>query len=484
MHDRLRGRQRLLEIVGGREVGNRRAVADRDSDAGTGQPYAAFRVHDAVAVKLVHGRLGDNHRVVHVTCLDLLHDDRGRGDGENHFMTALLAEVGGEVLDRGLHGAHAEHTDLGRISHAGERHQHCRDDDGTAARAHCLFSREMPIVARSYARSSRSSTHAARFPGARSAPHRHRADVRRGGVLRLPRYDGEIPQPVHGDAAGGVGALHRRVPVAVPGVESVDASQPDADRRPVLQIARSFLLLGSTCAIFWRCDTCSSTRRSRSYSRRRSSSPRLSGPILGEWVGWRRWTRDLRRLHRRAGGDPSGPCHLPTRGAALARQRRSVYAHLSITTRILARTDSNETTLFYSNIVGAVALVPVLPFVWTTPTDPLVIALMVVSRRDRQLRALSADRGPPPGAGRRALAFHLHPDRLVIALGYLVFGDVPHRWTLVGAAIVVASGLYLLHRERRFRGRSVCPAGGMRGGRARDLRARFRGTVALLPLRD
>ena len=38
---------------------------------------------------------------------------------------------------------------------------------------------------------------------------------------------------------------------------------------------------------------------------------------------------------------------------------------------------------------------------------------------------------------------------LVIALGYLVFGDVPQRWTLAGSAIVVASGLYLLHREHR-----------------------------------
>ena len=34
------------------------------------------------------------------------------------------------------------------------------------------------------------------------------------------------------------------------------------------------------------------------------------------------------------------------------------------------------------------------------------------------------------------------------ALGFLVFGDVPNRWTLAGAGIVIASGLYLLHRER------------------------------------
>ena len=32
--------------------------------------------------------------------------------------------------------------------------------------------------------------------------------------------------------------------------------------------------------------------------------------------------------------------------------------------------------------------------------------------------------------------------------GYLVFGQVPGRWTLAGAGIVIATGFYLLHRER------------------------------------
>ncbi len=37
-----------------------------------------------------------------------------------------------------------------------------------------------------------------------------------------------------------------------------------------------------------------------------------------------------------------------------------------------------------------------------------------------------------------------------MALGYLIFGDLPNRWTLAGAAVVVASGLYLLSRERKL----------------------------------
>jgi drug/metabolite transporter (DMT)-like permease len=36
----------------------------------------------------------------------------------------------------------------------------------------------------------------------------------------------------------------------------------------------------------------------------------------------------------------------------------------------------------------------------------------------------------------------------MLALGYFIFGDWPDLWTFVGAGIVIASGLYLLFRER------------------------------------
>ena len=34
-----------------------------------------------------------------------------------------------------------------------------------------------------------------------------------------------------------------------------------------------------------------------------------------------------------------------------------------------------------------------------------------------------------------------------VSIGYLVFGDLPDRWTWLGAAVIVASGLYTLYRE-------------------------------------
>jgi drug/metabolite transporter (DMT)-like permease len=36
----------------------------------------------------------------------------------------------------------------------------------------------------------------------------------------------------------------------------------------------------------------------------------------------------------------------------------------------------------------------------------------------------------------------------VSTLGFLIFGEVPDAWTVVGAAFIVASGLYTAHRER------------------------------------
>ena len=39
--------------------------------------------------------------------------------------------------------------------------------------------------------------------------------------------------------------------------------------------------------------------------------------------------------------------------------------------------------------------------------------------------------------------------------GYLAFGDLPDHWTLLGCAVIIASGLYTLHRERlRAKGRA------------------------------
>ncbi|MGC1670385.1 MAG: DMT family transporter [Pseudolabrys sp.] len=121
-----------------------------------------------------------------------------------------------------------------------------------------------------------------------------------------------------------------------------------------------------------------------------------------------------------------------------------------ISTRVLARSDSSETTLFYSNLVGAVAMLPVIPFVWTPPDNAFVMALMVLVGALGSGGHYLLIRGHRLAPASTLAPFIYTQMVWTTTLGFLVFGDVPHRWTIVGGLVVVSSGLYLLYRERQI----------------------------------
>jgi drug/metabolite transporter (DMT)-like permease len=173
----------------------------------------------------------------------------------------------------------------------------------------------------------------------------------------------------------------------------------------------------------------------------------LAGPILDEWVGVRRWAAIGVGfvgvlVVTRPGFGAIHPAALFSLAAAFT------LAFYNVSTRLLARSDTSETTLFYSNIVGLVITTPMLPFVWTAPAGAREITLMAgigALGSFGHYLLIVAHRFTPASA----LAPFMYTQLVwVIALGYTVFGDLPNDWTLAGAGIVVASGLYLLHRER------------------------------------
>ena len=177
----------------------------------------------------------------------------------------------------------------------------------------------------------------------------------------------------------------------------------------------------------------------------------MAGPLLGEWIGPRRWIAisvgflGVIVVMRPGAGGIHPAAILSVIGTVM-------YAMYIISTRILARTDSTETTLFYSNVVGLVATTIALPFVWVMPTDPFVMLMMVACGGFGALGhflLIAAHRLAPAAI----LSPFIYTQLMwMILLGYLFFGDVPSRWTLGGAAIVIASGLYLLYREQKVRG--------------------------------
>jgi drug/metabolite transporter (DMT)-like permease len=174
-----------------------------------------------------------------------------------------------------------------------------------------------------------------------------------------------------------------------------------------------------------------------------------SGPMLGEWIGWRRWSAICVGfggvlLITRPGFGGMHPAALISFAATVC------YGLYAVITRIVSRVDSNQTSLFYANFVGALVMLPVIPFVWTTPEN-WAIALMLVGTgvlgSAGHFLLISGHRIAPAAV----LSPFVYTQLIwVVILGYLVFDHVPNGWTMAGATIVICSGLYLLYRERKL----------------------------------
>jgi drug/metabolite transporter (DMT)-like permease len=219
-------------------------------------------------------------------------------------------------------------------------------------------------------------------------------------------------------------------------------------RRPWLQIGRSALLLGSTAFNFVALRFLQLDQTSAISFTTPFLIALLAGPLLGEWLDWRRWVAigvgfAGILIVTRPGAGGIHPAAFFSLAAA------TCFALYSITTRILASHDAAETTSFYSSLVGlAAASIPIAWF-WTTPSSFATIAGMIAIGAfgwlGHWVLIVAHRHAPAP-----VLAPFSYSQIVWMSLsGALVFGDRPSRWAIAGAAVVISSGLYLLTRERR-----------------------------------
>ena len=175
----------------------------------------------------------------------------------------------------------------------------------------------------------------------------------------------------------------------------------------------------------------------------------LSVPLLGEKVGIRRWTAvgvaSIGMLIILRPG--LGVMHPMALVALLCAGMWSLY---QVLTRIVSRTDPPLTTLFYTALIGALALTAIGPFYWRAPDAEgwalfALVAVLGASGHYLLIKALQL----APASLLQPFAYTV----LVWAtlVGFTVFGDVPDLLTVVGAAIIVASGIYAFARERKLR---------------------------------
>lgn len=174
----------------------------------------------------------------------------------------------------------------------------------------------------------------------------------------------------------------------------------------------------------------------------------FSAPLLGEPVGWRRWAAVVVGLAGAALVMRPGTAIfqwlalLPLIGAIF-------FAVYQIVTRRLAGRDGFETTLFYSFAFGAVVVLTAAAFtgwVWPSPGQWALLGCMGGLGFLAHLTMLES-----LSAADASLVAPFNYVRVLwaIALGYLLFGETPGVWTIVGGGVVIASGLYVIWRETR-----------------------------------
>jgi drug/metabolite transporter (DMT)-like permease len=218
-------------------------------------------------------------------------------------------------------------------------------------------------------------------------------------------------------------------------------------RRPRHQILRSTLMLFSTLLNFLALRHLRLDQTQTVYFLAPFVVALLSGPFLGEWVGWRRMVAILVGFSGilvvvRPGLTAFEPALILAFGSMLC------YASFMLLTRYLSSFDPPEVTLLYSLLAGTFFMGPLALVDWVWPSDALTWGLLVSMGFWGGLGHyifIIAYRHAPAST----LAPFIYLGLIThTAGGYLVFNQVPDQWTLAGAAIVIASGIYLLHRER------------------------------------
>lgn len=176
----------------------------------------------------------------------------------------------------------------------------------------------------------------------------------------------------------------------------------------------------------------------------------LSGPVLGEKVGWRRWAA--------IGVGFIGVLIILQPGFGVFRIEAIVpliaalmFALYGLLTRYAARKDSTATSFFWTGTVGSVAMTSVGIWFWEPMTGPDWgwMGLLCITGALGHWLLIKCYEVAEASAVQPFAYLQLV---FVSVLGIVVFSETIRTNVAIGAALIVAAGLFTLWRERQNRG--------------------------------
>ena len=215
--------------------------------------------------------------------------------------------------------------------------------------------------------------------------------------------------------------------------------------KPKLQILRGLILLSANICFFYAISIISLAKALTLAFVAPLIVTAFSPVMLGEKVGFRRWTAVV------VGFTGSlvviRPGFVELNFASLAALGTGIlYGFYLIITRKLSTSDNPLLTLLMTGMVGAILVSAIIPFYWVKPSLnqwSLMAGIGVFACIGHLFLILSlkyADASKLAPLGYTEII----PNVLI---GYYFFSELPDKWTYVGLLIIILSGLYISRRE-------------------------------------
>lgn len=219
-----------------------------------------------------------------------------------------------------------------------------------------------------------------------------------------------------------------------------------ATSQPFLQIFRGVLLATEICVMVYAFVLLGLVEAHAIFTCYPLLVAALSGPVLGENVGWRRWAAIGAGfvgvlIILRPGFTVFSPAAVVPLVSAF------MFALYGLLTRYAARRDSTATSFFWTGVVGAVALTPLGLWAWEPmqPSDWVWMGALCITGVSGHWLLIKTYEVAEASAVQPFAYLQLV---FASAIGLTVFHETLAPNVVVGAAVVVAAGMFTLWRAR------------------------------------